>query len=105
MTPPTRIFPTDICPMLASTTARDEGGMSMANPPTPMIGPTDMGVLYPRRLISGSKTVPSMAVLARVEPLKAAKRTPAPVASRLNRPGSRPSHLSITSMVLLAIPE
>ena len=31
-------------------------------------GPHAMGVLYPRRLMSGSSTVPSMAVLARVEP-------------------------------------
>ena len=86
--------PTEIPEMLARITARAEGGISMARPPDPSMGPTDMEALYPLFLISGRRTVPSIAVFAMVEPLVAAKivplaaaRTPAvPVPGRANGP-------------------
>jgi hypothetical protein len=69
------------------------------------MGPTDMETLYPRFFISGRSIEPSIAVLAMVEPLVAAKIVPLRAARRLNRPGMRLSHRSSTSMVLKAILE
>ena len=66
------------------------GGMIMAIPPVPNIGPRVMDLLYPRRVISGTSKEPSMAVLAMVDPLKFEKMVPPATVSKLSRPGSRP---------------
>ncbi len=46
--------------------------------------------------------MPSMAVLAMLDPLNAENIVPPAAARRLSLPGKRPSHLSITSMVFVA---
>ena len=61
---------------LPSSTPREDGGISMARPPVPMMGPMDMCGAYPRRVISGIISEPSMAVLAMVDPVSVEKVEP-----------------------------
>ena len=46
--------------VLTSNTASAEGGISIAMPPVPRIGPMDRTFLYPRRDISGTISVPTV---------------------------------------------
>src|SRR6185436_15990395 len=61
ITPAISSAPTSVVPSVASSTVSAEGGMITASPPTPMIGPIDRYLLYPRRIMSGTISVPSSA--------------------------------------------
>lgn len=102
MTPAMSNPPTEIPAILAKITARAEGGISMARPPDPRMGPTDIETLYPLFLISGRRTVPNIAVLAMVEPLVAAKIVPLTAAKTPSLPGTRPSQRSMISSAMSA---
>ena len=100
-----RIFPTEISAIAPQSTARALGGIIMAKPPLPKIGPRLIGFLYPCFSISGISEDPSIATLARLVPVRVEKRVPTATASRLNLPGIRPIHLSRVSIMTGAMPE
>ena len=102
---PIRMRPIDSLPMAARITAKPLGGTIIAKPPLARIGPIDIGRRYPRRSMSGSRTVPSTAVLATVEPLRLENTVPETTVRMLRRPGRRPSSLSSASIALSATPE
>src|SRR6516164_2354510 len=97
--------PTEMSAVDARMTPKADGGSMTARPPDPMTGPSVMDCLYPRRAISGTRILPSNAVVAAPEPAKVANSVPPPTAIRLSRPGTRPNHASSTSISLAAIPE
>src|ERR1700730_5841085 len=97
--------PTEMSAGEARITPRAEGGSITARPPDPITGPSVIGCLYPRRAISGTRILPSSAVVAAPDPAKVANMVPPPTAIRLNLPGMRPNHASSTSISLAAIPD
>jgi len=62
MIPAINNAPTSIRAKVANNTASAEGGMIIARPPVPRIGPMDICFLYPRSVISGTIRLPSNAV-------------------------------------------
>ena len=90
--------------MLPSSTASPDGGMMMASPPVPSIGPIDMYRLYPRRDISGTISAPSIAVLPMLVPDSVANTVPPATVRYESRPGSRPKSASNASNTRTARP-
>src|SRR5690554_226757 len=82
---------------LPNMTASAEGGISMAMPPTAMMGPIAIFGWYPRRSISGSSVPPIMAVFAMVEPERVANTVP-PITDTMDK---RPGTLAISSSTAL----
>ena len=76
MIPAISSLPTSMRASVASSTASAEGGMMMARPPVPRIGPMDMCFLYPRRFISGTISEPSSAVEPMDDPDSVEKPVP-----------------------------
>ena len=97
-------FEIDIPARLPSTTASAEGGISMAIPPVAIIGPMAILGWYPRRSISGSKMLPSIAVLAMVDPESDEKIVPLITDTMESLPGTREMSLSTVSIALSASP-
>ena len=62
MTPASKSAATSICASVANKTANADGGIIIASPPVPKIGPMLMYDLYPRRDISGTIKEPNKAV-------------------------------------------
>ena len=90
--------------MAASSTPRADGGMIIANPPVPRIGPMDIRLLYPRRCISGTISDPSMAVFAIDDPVSVENIEPPATVRKHRRPGSFPNSASSPSKTLIASP-
>ena len=95
---------TDCSAILASNTAKAEGGINMAIPPTAIIGPIAIAGLYPRFIISGSRTDPNIAVLAIVEPESDEKIVPPTIDTMESLPGRREIIRSIAPIALNATP-
>ena len=74
--PPISSLPISSCARVPSSTASAEGGINMASPPVPRMGPIDICFLYPRRDISGTINDPSSAVDPMEEPDRVAKAVP-----------------------------
>ena len=74
--PATRSRPTSISAIAARRTPSADGGIIIARPPVPKIGPIDICLLYPRRCISGTMREPNIAVLAIDEPVRVEKIDP-----------------------------
>ena len=55
--------------------------------------------------MSGTSSLPSIAVPAMPEPVSVANMVPPPTAIRLSRPGTRPNQESSTSICFEAMPE
>src|ERR1044072_9330888 len=77
ITPAISRSPTSVRPSGASSTVSADGGMMTARPPTPMIGPIDRYLLYPRRYISGTMSEPSSAQEPMLESAGSANAVPA----------------------------
>ena len=88
MIPAIRSLATDCSAILASNTANADGGMSIAMPPTAIMGPIAIEGLYPRLIISGRRTDPRIAVFAIVEPEREEKTVPPTIETTDNRPGT-----------------
>ena len=89
---------------LASRTASADGGISMAIPPVAMIGPMANFGAYPRSTIWGSRTLPSRAVLAIVDPDSVENRVPPNIVTIDSRPGTRAISRSTAAIAFSATP-
>ncbi|CAI8175945.1 MAG: Uncharacterised protein [SAR116 cluster bacterium] len=76
MMPPISSLPISSCANVPRSTASADGGISMASPPVPRMGPMDMCFLYPRRDISGTISDPRSAVDPIDDPDRVAKAVP-----------------------------
>ena len=81
-----------------------EGGIRMPSVPPAAMLPRNSGSLYPKRLICGSATVPTVAAVATLEPLVAANTVLAPMLACISPPGSQLSHLAMASYMRCAKP-
>ena len=90
--------------MAPQRTASALGGIIMARPPLPRMGPRLMDFLYPCASIEGARAEPNMATLARLVPVKVENRVPTATASKLSLPGNCPSHLSRAFIKVGAMP-
>ncbi len=78
--------------------------MMTARPPTPMIGPIDRYLLYPRRIISGTISEPSSAQAPMLEPAGPANAVPPISVTYASRPRTLPSSLSAALKHFVASP-
>src|SRR3954471_4804271 len=89
---------------LPSSTVSAEGGISMSTAPIAITGPVAIVGWYPRESITGTIKLPSIAVVAMVEPEMAEKMVPATTATTARRPGTCAISRSTPSITLTAIP-
>src|SRR5881628_2787620 len=104
MMPPISSFEMEMPERLPSSTVSAEGGISMSTAPIAMSGPVAIVGWYPRASITGSIRLPSIAVVAMVEPEIAENTVPATTATTASRPGTCRISRSTPSITLTASP-
>src|SRR2546430_2015856 len=104
MMPPISSFEMEMPERLPSSTVSAEGGISMSTAPIAMSGPVAIVGWYPRDSITGSIRLPSIAVVAMVEPEMAENTVPATTATTARRPGTCRISRSTPSITFTARP-
>src|SRR2546425_9285120 len=104
MMPPISSFEMEMPERLPSSTVSAEGGISMSTAPIAMSGPVAIVGWYPRASITGSIRLPSIAVVAMVEPEIAENTVPATTATTASRPGTWRIRCSTPSITFTASP-